>query len=108
MKRKIPKSRVRSTKKVNKSARLKAKLKAKDKRRRAQPKIVLDGQKGILKLDEVVVMSTVSHLSTSTQAAAGSPSQAASRACRTINPGRLRASITALKIAKMRPRAYHA
>jgi hypothetical protein len=34
MKRKIPKSKVRSTKKVNKSARLTAKLKSKDKRRR--------------------------------------------------------------------------
>jgi hypothetical protein len=34
MKRKIAKSRVRSTKKVNKSARLTAQLKAKDKRRR--------------------------------------------------------------------------
>ncbi len=36
MKRKIPKSKVRSTKKINRSARLKAKLKAKDKRRRAR------------------------------------------------------------------------
>ena len=34
MKRKIPKSRVRSTKKNNKSARLTAQLKSKDKRRR--------------------------------------------------------------------------